>query len=167
MTTVPVLLDTDIGSDIDDGIALAYLLAEPRCELRGVTTVSGQPCLRAALADALCRAAGITDVPIHPGAEQGIVGDTPQPEVPQAVVLERFDHRPSNDFEASTAVTFLRDAILASPGEITLLTIGPLTNAGLLFATYPDVVAVLRALVVMGGAYSSSRWIGGGQEWNT
>ena len=167
MTVVPVLLDTDIGSDIDDAIALAYLIAEPRCELRGVTTVSGRPHVRAALADAVCRAGGVTDVPIHAGVEHAIVGDTPQPEVPQASVLDRFDHRPAEDFEVSTAVTFLRDTILATPGEVTLLTIGPLTNAGLLFATYPEVVPALRSLVIMGGAYSSSRWIGGGQEWNT
>lgn len=82
MPTVPVLLDTDIGSDIDDGIALAYLIAEPRCELRGVTTVSGRPRLRAALVDAMCRAGRVTDVPIHAGVEQAIVGGTPQPEVP-------------------------------------------------------------------------------------
>ena len=50
MTVVPVLLDTDIGSDIDDAICLAYLLAQPRCDLRGVTTVSGMPRQRAALA---------------------------------------------------------------------------------------------------------------------
>src|SRR4051812_2903367 len=167
MTTVPVLLDTDIGSDIDDAIALAYLMAEPRCDLRGVTTVSGRPRLRAALVDAVCRAGGVADVPIHAGVEHGIVGDTPQPDVPQAAVLERFDHRPAGDFEPSTAVTFLRDTILAAPGELTLLTIGPLTNAGLLFATYPEVAAALRSLVIMGGAYSSSHWVGGGQEWNT
>ncbi len=82
-------------------------------------------------------------------------------------MLERFDHRPPDEFEPNTAVTFLRDTILASPGEVTLLTIGPLTNAGLLFATYPEVVPALRSLVIMGGAYSSSPWIGGGQEWNT
>src|SRR5438874_1989293 len=133
MTAVPVLLDTDIGSDIDDAIALAYLIAEPRCELRGVTTVSGLPRVRAALADAVCRAGRVTDVPIHAGAEHAIVGHTPQPDVPQAAVLDRFDHRPADDFEASTAVAFLRDTILAAPGELTLLTIGPLTNAGLPF----------------------------------
>jgi hypothetical protein len=47
-------------------------------------------------------------------------------------VLERFDHRSPGEFEPNTAVTFLRDAILASPGDVTLLTIGPLTNVGLL-----------------------------------
>jgi len=39
--TIPILFDTDIGSDIDDAVALAYLLQEPRCELLGITTVSG------------------------------------------------------------------------------------------------------------------------------
>ena len=41
--TIKVLLDTDIGSDIDDAVCLAYLLAQPACELLGITTVSGQP----------------------------------------------------------------------------------------------------------------------------
>ncbi|GCE22508.1 nucleoside hydrolase [Dictyobacter kobayashii] len=39
---IKVLYDTDPGSDIDDAVALAYLLAEPRCELLGITTVSGR-----------------------------------------------------------------------------------------------------------------------------
>lgn len=56
-----ILLDTDIGSDIDDALCLAYLLAHPRCELAGITTVSGEPERRAAIASALCRAAGKED----------------------------------------------------------------------------------------------------------
>ena len=62
-----VLLDTDIGSDIDDAICLAYLLAKPECELLGITTVSGEPEKRAMLASAICRTAG-RDIPIFPGA---------------------------------------------------------------------------------------------------
>jgi len=38
-----VLLDTDIGTDIDDAVCLAYLLQRPDCELLGITTVTGQP----------------------------------------------------------------------------------------------------------------------------
>ena len=167
MERVKVLLDTDIGSDIDDAICLSYLLCQPRCELVGVTTVSGRPRLRAALVEAVCRAAGRTDVAIHAGTEHAVVGATPQPEVPQAAVLDRFVHRGPEDFPPGTAVTFLRDAIDAAPGELTLLTIGPMTNAGLLFATYPEVAGRLAGLVVMGGAYSTSRWVGGGREWNT
>lgn len=167
MDAIKVLLDTDIGSDIDDAVCLSYLLCQPRCELVGVTTVSGQPRVRAALVDAVCRAAGRPDVAIHAGTEHAIAGSTPQPDVPQATVLDGFDHRASEEFASNTAVTFLRDEIEAAPGEITLLTVGPMTNAGLLFATYPETAAKLAALVIMGGAYSMSRWVGGGQEWNS
>ena len=65
---VKVLFDTDIGSDIDDAVALAYLLAQPHCELMGITTVSGQPIERAKLASAICTAAA-QDVRIVPGTE--------------------------------------------------------------------------------------------------
>ena len=60
-----VLLDTDIGCDIDDAICMAYLLAHPNCELVGVTTVNGDTRARAQLASALCIAAK-KDVPIYP-----------------------------------------------------------------------------------------------------
>ena len=46
-----ILLDTDIGSDIDDAVCLAYLLAQPACELVGVTTVSGESVKRAMMVD--------------------------------------------------------------------------------------------------------------------
>lgn len=63
-----VLLDTDIGGDIDDALALAYLLKQPRCELLRITTVGGEPEKRAALASATCHAAGRAEMPIHVGA---------------------------------------------------------------------------------------------------
>lgn len=50
-----ILLDTDIGSDIDDAVCLAYLLANPNCELMGITTVSGEAEKRAQMASVLCK----------------------------------------------------------------------------------------------------------------
>jgi len=157
---IPLLLDTDIGSDIDDAVCLTYLLAEPRCELLGITTVTGQPKERAMLADALCRAAGRPDVPIYSGCDQPLLYKQIQPKAPQAEVLDRWSHRDS--FAAYEAVEFLRRTIRSRPGEITLLTIGPLTNAGLLFAVDPEAAGMLKRLVMMGGYYSRGR-----AEWNT
>jgi purine nucleosidase len=157
---VPILLDTDIGSDIDDAVCLAYLLAEPRCELVGITTVTGQPVERAMLADAVCRAAGRDDVPVFSGCPEPILYRQRQPKAPQAEVLPRWDHR--CDFAPCEAVEFLRRTIRERPGEITLLTIGPLTNVGLLFAQDPDTPVMLRALVMMGGYFFEGR-----SEWNT
>lgn len=166
MDRIPVLLDTDIGSDIDDAVCLAYLLAQPRCELAGITTVSGQACLRAALADAVCRAAGRTDIPIHAGAERGLMsGEVVQPNVPQAPVLERWAARRAQDFAPGTAVEFLRRAIEARPGELTLLAIGPMTNAALLFATHPHTAGLLRGVMLMCGIFRTVRH-GGQREWN-
>ena len=89
-----VLFDTDIGSDIDDAVALAYLLANPDCELLGITTVTGDTYRRACLASALCRVAG-KEVPIFPGREQPLVIAQRQPDVPQETALDRWEHRRS------------------------------------------------------------------------
>ncbi len=157
---IPVLLDTDIGSDIDDAVCLAYLLAQPRCELLGITTVSGQPLKRAMLADAICRAAGRSNVPVHSGCSQPVLHTQRQPEAPQAEVLGHWQHR--EDFAPSAAVEFLRQMIRSRPGELTLLTIGPTTNAGLLCALDPEAVSLLKRIVMMAGQF----FTGGLKEWN-
>jgi len=157
---VPVLLDTDIGSDIDDALCLAYLLAQPRCELLGVASVSGQPRRRAMLADALCRAAGRTHVPVWSGTGQPLLVEQRQPEAPQAQVLPRWAHR--DDVAAGEAVWRMREVVRSRPGEVTLLTIGPLTNVALLFALDREVPRLLRRIVVMGGWFFRP----GHAEWN-
>jgi len=161
---IPVLLDTDIGSDIDDALCLAYLLRQPRCELVGITTVTGEARKRAMLADALCRAAGRTDIPIHSGAETPLLVPQEQPQAPQAEALAKFPHR--DDFPPNTAVEFLRETIHRRPGEITLLAIGPMTNLGLLFATDPEIPRLLKALVLMCGRFDFSKPAYGPREWN-
>src|SRR4051794_18365684 len=79
---VSVLFDTDIGSNIDDALALAYLLRQPKCQLLGITTVSGPVERRGACAAAVCVAAGRTDVPIHCGASSPLLFGPGQPDVP-------------------------------------------------------------------------------------
>lgn len=161
---VPVLLDTDIGSDIDDAVALAYLLSQPRCDLLGVTTVTGEPVIRAQLADAVCQAFGRKDVPVHSGAGKPLLVPQRQPEVPQRTVLPRYPHRES--FAPNVAVDFLRQTIRSRPGEITLLTVGSLTNAGLLFALDPEIPRLLKAHVMMAGVYVARPPGYGLTEWN-
>ena len=76
-----LLLDTDIGSDIDDAVCLAYLLAQKECELLGVTTVTGEAVKRAMMADAMCQVAG-REVPILPGLEAPLLIASRQPHAP-------------------------------------------------------------------------------------
>ena len=103
---IKVLLDTDIGTDIDDALALAYLLKQERCELLGVTTVTGQAGSRAELASAICLRAGRDDVPIHAGCPQSMLIDMRQKKAPQAAALGNWDRR--RDFAENTAIEFLR-----------------------------------------------------------
>lgn len=162
---IPILLDTDIGSDIDDAVALAYLLRQPRCRLMGITTVTGEPERRASLASAICRAAGREDVPIHVGVGPPFLIAPHQPKATQAEALsEQWPHALYT--AENTAVTFLRDTIRAHPGEITLLAVGPLTNIALLFMLYPDIPALLNRLVMMGGVYLCHGDEGSTAEWN-
>ena len=157
-----VLLDTDIGSDIDDAVCLAYLLKQPECELVGVTTVSGEPEKRAMLASALCMEAGV-DIPIFPGSPTPILGKQHQPQAPQAEALPRWKHR--TEFPHAHALGFMRDVIRENPGEIVLLAIGPLTNIALLFCMDPEIPSLLKGLVLMCGVFKKN--IGHrGVEWN-
>jgi purine nucleosidase len=148
---LPVLLDTDIGTNVDDSLALAYLLRNPRCELLGVTTVSGDVARRAACAEVLCREAGRDDVPIHCGAPGPMLTGTGQPAVPLYPPVARRPHTEGRP--VGTAVEFLRSVIRGRPDEITLLTIGPLTNVALLFALDPLIPSLLKQVVSMAGVY--------------
>ena len=158
-----VLLDTDIGTDVDDAVALAYLLAHPDCELLGITTVTGEAEKRASLASVLCQAAG-KDIPIYPGADHPMQGEQRQKIAQQAEVLPRWPHR--SGFPNGQAVDFLAQTIRSHPSEVTLLTVGPLTNVGLLFSAHPDIAALLGGLVMMGGNFDETGPEAKRIEWN-
>ncbi len=162
---LPVIFDTDIGSDIDDALALAYLLRQPRCELLGITTVTGDVAKRAALAESLCRAAGREDVPVHLGASSPLSGPG-QPDVPQYAAVAGLPHR--LDRPADTAVAFIRDAVRARPGEVTLVSVGPFTSLALLAGRYPGALRLLKGWVSMAGLFFPERGEKGRRgEWNS
>jgi inosine-uridine nucleoside N-ribohydrolase len=158
-----VILDTDIGSDIDDAVALAHLLARPDCELLGVTTVTGEAVERAKMVSAMCKVAG-KDIPIYPGLETPMLVPQKQTKCPQAKALKKWPHE--KKFPEGGAVEFLRRTIEANPGEVVLLTIAPLTNIGLLFATHPGISSKLKALVMMCGVFTNRLAGVGPCEWN-
>ena len=159
-----ILLDTDIGSDIDDAVCLAYLLANPECELLGITTVSGEAEKRAQMASAVCMVAE-KKIPIFPGREEPLLpGRAWQPKAPQAIALARWPH--DECFPRGNAVEFLRQTIHAHPGEVILLSIGPLTNVAALFAADTDIPSLLKGLVMMCGVFTNRQAGIGPLEWN-
>ncbi|MBC8104137.1 MAG: nucleoside hydrolase [Cytophagales bacterium] len=162
----PILFDTDLGSDIDDAVALAYLLKQPRCQLLGITTVTGDTTKRAAIAEITCRAGGREDIPIYAGLSGPILHGPGQPNVPQYDPVADLPHR--QDYgSGAEAILFLRDTIRARPGEVVLLGVGPMTNLAALFTLDPEIPALLKSLVLMCGVYTGAAGHGpGAREWN-
>lgn len=150
-----IILDTDIGTEVDDAITLAYLLANPRAEIMGITTVTGEAKERAKLASVLCKIAG-KDIPIYPGCEKPIF--VPQIELyaPQKKVLSNWEHKKS--FPENRAIAFMQETIRNNPGEITLVCIAPLTNIGILFAMDPEIPSLLKRIVLMCGSPTYTRY---------
>jgi len=153
MDHVAVLFDTDIGSNIDDALALAYLLRQPKCRLLGITTVSGPVQRRGACAAAVCLAAGRTDIPIHCGASSPLLFGPGQPDVPHFDGLSDALKAIAASAVQPTAVEFLRSAIRGSREPVMLLSTGPLTNVALLFALDPEIPSLLRGFVSMAGVF--------------
>jgi purine nucleosidase len=142
-----VVLDTDIGTDIDDGWALGYALKSPSFDLIGVTVTDADTPQRARLACKLLYRLGRTDVPVAVGRQTA------------AVPPDRVDYQFAwaEDFEAykpiaTPAVEFLADIIRKNPGQITLVAVGPLQNIGDLVRLHPDVVPLVKRIVLMSGS---------------
>jgi len=157
IVTEKILLDTDIGTDIDDAVCLSYLLKQPKCELLGITTVTGEPVKRAMIASAICKHNGV-DIPIYPGLDTPLLNQQWQKKAAQAEALSNWDHE--NKFPQGEAINFLRETIYQNPGEITLITVGPLTNIGILFRLDPEIPNLLKGIYSMCGYYQ------GLPEWN-
>ncbi|TJY42151.1 nucleoside hydrolase [Cohnella pontilimi] len=144
-----MILDTDIATDVDDAMALALAMRSTELDLVGVTTVYGDVKLRARLAKKLLHLGGRPEVPVFAGIEKpllhnreiwwpghegdGVLGDE---EIP---------------FEEGHAVDYLIDTVMKSPGQITIVPIGPLTNIAAAIIREPRVAQNVKEIVLMGG----------------
>jgi inosine-uridine nucleoside N-ribohydrolase len=142
---VPVLLDTDIGTDIDDAYALALLLRSPEIELLGVTTVSGDATVRARLAAKLLAVEGgaAARIPVYAGLS------TATQHINQAEWASGFA---SAALRTEGGVAFLRQQIEARPGELTIVAVGELTNVAALLTSAPGIGKKIKQIALMGGA---------------
>jgi inosine-uridine nucleoside N-ribohydrolase len=152
-----IILDTDIGTNPDDCLAMALVLASRELELVAVTTVYGDVSLRAHIALKLLRLRGIRDLPVAMGADRPLLRKRPVYWAGHEGrgILEPTDEvlEPSKQY----AVDLIVDTVMAQPGEITLVAIGPLTNVALAFQREPRLAENLAGLVVMGGVVGGTR----------
>jgi purine nucleosidase len=157
VTTVALDLDLSMGapgSDIDDGFALALALADPDLTLDLVTTVNGNTDVDTStmIAIDLLHRLGCADIPVVKGARRPLlqpVHDHPARDR-VAGVHERLAHGEPAPGRAATAII---DLIMANPGEISLVAIGPLTNIAVALALEPAITTAVKEIVVMGGVF--------------
>lgn len=159
--TRKVILDTDIGGDIDDALALALLLNSPEIELRGITVCYRDVLRRAALACYQTQVWEKSGIPVAVGCEAPILGHwDPSHRALQADVIPKefvFSPQPQH------AVHFLIDQVMKSDEKITLCAIGPLTNIALALLIEPR-ISQKAELILMGGMIGETR--PARPEWN-
>ena len=138
-----VILDTDIGDDVDDAYALVLLASMPGVKLLGVTTTFGQTSERAQIAAKLLHRLGKSGIPVCAGRRgSSAIGD-------QYAWARGYT---SPAIQREDAVEFMRRQIEANPGEVTIIGIGPLVNLGDLLTRHPEVKPHIQQIVIMGGA---------------
>jgi len=150
----PILIDTDPG--VDDAMAILMALASPELDVVGLTTIFGNAATDVTTRNAfsLLETAGRTDIPVAVGRSNPIATDYlgPVPQVHGADGLGNASlHAPQEQPVEADAATFIHDTVAASPGEVTVLTLGPVTNLADAITRFPDVVDLVDRVVVMGG----------------
>lgn len=149
-----VIIDTDPG--VDDAAAIFYALASPELQVLALTTVFGNGTVEESTRNALIilEAASRSDIPVYQGVGKPILRPpTLAHEVHGSNALGGLEFpNPKKAMERENAVCELVKRVMATPGEITLLAIGPLTNVALALSIEPRLATALKELVLMGGA---------------
>jgi inosine-uridine nucleoside N-ribohydrolase len=139
-----VIIDTDIGDDIDDAFAVALALRSPELQILGITTTFGDTETRAKLLDRFLAETGRPEIPVATGA----------PTPPNSNFTQRR-YAVNNRYAKPShpdAVTFLLDQIRQNPGEVTLIAIGPLMNVGAAVYKDAETFRKLKRVIIMGGS---------------
>ncbi len=148
-----VILDSDLGSDIDDAFALALLLASPELEIVGITLGHGQTDQRGRLACRLLYETGREEIPVALGRPTPLVVGHPEitgPHPRQFSWAEGFSTVKPID---TPAADFIANQLRRHPGQITLISVGPVSNLADLLQKDPEVLQLAKRVYSMFGSF--------------
>src|SRR4030088_1773822 len=151
-----VIIDTDPG--VDDALALLLAMRSPELKIEGISAVAGNVPLELTLPNALrmVEIASRTDIPVAVGAKAPLM---------RRLVTAAYAHgenglggavfpEPKIKPVSEPAAQFIRQVVRKYPGEVTLITIGPLTNIASALNSDPELAAIIKSVVMMGGSLS-------------
>jgi len=156
MEKIKIILDCDPGHD--DAVAMLLAAKSERIDLLGITVVAGNQTLDKTAVNALnvCQCLGV-DVPVYAGCDR--------PMVREKIIADDIHGETGLDgpvfepltkkLESKHAVQFIIDTFMASDGDITMVTTGPMTNLGMAMRLEPSIVPKIKQIVLMGGAYTN------------
>lgn len=147
-----IILDTDIGTDVDDVMAVALAAISPELKVEGITTVYGDVELRARMVVKVLKMLGRQDIPVYAGSRDVLLRNREiwwlGHEGEGLLTAEDTDLR----YEKQHAVNFIIDTVMNNPGEITLIGIGPFTNFAIALALEPRLAENVKNIIIMGGS---------------
>jgi len=139
-----VIIDTDVGDDVDDAFALALAVKSPELEILGVTTTFGDTETRAKIVDRFLGEVGRAEIPVMVGKPTVTKNPMSQRKYAEGGHFAKSSH--------GDAADFMLDQIRKHPGEITLIAIGPLMNVGAAIDKDAATFRKLKRVVMMGGS---------------
>ena len=165
---VPLLLDVDTG--IDDALALLYACASPEAELVAVTCIGGNVDDRQVATNTLAvlELAGQADVPVYLGSEQPLrkpLETSTETHGPHGLGYAELAV-PGRSLAHGPAADRIVELARSRPGELLLVTLGPLTNLALALEREPSLPSLLRGWVLMGGVFVGAGNTTPTSEWN-
>ena len=154
-----VIIDADPG--IDDTAAILLALASPELEVVAVTTIFGNASVEDCTANAhrVLEAAGRSDIPVHMGAGKPLLRPANEGWASHihggdglGGVADSASSRGASGATDKHAALAIAEAVMATPGELTILALGRMTNVALALSLEPRLAEAVREIVVMGGA---------------
>ena len=173
MNKTKIILDTDIGDDIDDAFALSIALNEPNCELLGVTTVFRNAYKRAKMASYLIKTFN-QNIKVYAGCDVPLIANVSDLLSSEIKAKEKLDetgkyllpqYLPVMDqgvVEEKHAVDFIIEMAHKYPHELVVVGIGPLTNIALAIRKDPEITKLIKEIRIMGGDPTNVNC----KEWN-
>lgn len=144
-----VIIDTDIGTYYDDALAVMFACRSPELELLGVTTAYGDTDLRSRIARKILNVAGRPDVPVAKGVGKPLQGNSLMFGFEGEGILSDGDENLAPVSEH--AANFIIRNIMENPGEVSVVTLGAVSNLAVAYAMEPRIAQNMKELIMMAG----------------